>query len=174
MFLDRLPLLTLPSVDDGLLGQDLLSHQPTPGPNHAPIGDGHVGGHVALALEHIPLANLERLHRAAHLEDVVRSDDQRFDRPVQHVLIGRMLLGNPVHDRGVLLDDAVLTEHDGARLGDDGRARVDHAPTGDGDVTPQIAVLADHRPGHDFDAGMGGNGDHRNVVRELMKLLTRF
>lgn len=159
--------------DDRLFRQDLLAHQPAAGPDDAPVRNGHVGRNVAFALEHVPFANFERLDGATDLEDVVRPDDQRLDRPVQHVLVRFVALRDAVHDRGVLFDDAVLTDYDRARLGDDGRTGMDQTPAGDGDVASEVAVLAHHRAGHYFDAGSERRMDY-GLLFELKRIIITY
>jgi len=51
----------------------------------------------------------------------------------------------------ILLDDAVFPNYHGSSVGNNSGTRMNHTARREGDVTAQVALLANHRFGKDFD-----------------------
>ena len=88
---------------------------PAAGAHYAAVAEDHGPPHEALGLQDVVVADLEGGGAAAHLEDVVVADDHDGDDAVA----GRVGVPGVDYD-GLLLDEVVLADDDGAGLGDDG------------------------------------------------------
>ena len=100
---------------------------PATGAHYAAVAEDHGPPHEALGLQDVVVADLECGGAAAHLEDIVVSDDHDGDDA--GVAGGVGVPG--VDDDGLLLDEVVLAYDDGAGLGDDGGLGVDDGARAD-------------------------------------------
>ena len=144
------PARTLAAVDDGVLCEDLVSGQLTPGTNNAAVGQTGPSAYVALGLQGVAVSDLEAVTDRANLEHVVVSDDHdgHGSSLALHILsfvdnlrlflyeVSLAFVNKTFLERE--LTSAEVTYNDWPGLGNNLGFRMDDSPGPDGDVSLQL------------------------------------
>lgn len=126
-------------MDDGIFGKRLFAFHMTASTDYAVVRDCYARRNRTFALEHILLANFRCFDSGSDFKYIICSN-QKYRRFSWWFDV--CVLGRPIDYRWIFFDQTILTDDDWTSFSDNCDARMNDAPTRNGDITNEYAIIA--------------------------------